>query len=636
VIHNSDGAAPLTGTVTVSFTPSAGLSFVSISGVGWTCSGNTCSRSDPLSGGANYPAITIPVGLSLTASEEVGIQATASGGGSVSVSTLFQFWADVPPPAPVLIAPLNGATGVSLTPALSWSPVNSYYLVYFGTVSPPPYAAGIGGGVSTYSPGTLGPGTFYYWQVSVSNEGGTSFSPIWSFTTATQGSCSYQLGATSAAASVIGGSGSVSVIAPAGCTWTAGSNSTWLTILGGAPGSGDGTVNYLVAPNSGAGSRSGTLTVAGQTFTVAQAGVGAPLLIVTLTRNGNLTQGQTNASYSITVSDQSGAGAASGTVTVAEFLPSALTLVSMSGTGWSCVSGSCTRGDTLSAGASYPPITVLVNVAANAPSQVTNQVTVSGGGSAAASATDVASIAVASSVPSINPGGLANAASFAPGAPVAPGSIAAVFGNFPLSSPSAASSLPLPTKLSGLSLQFNYTIGAPLFYASAGQVNLQVPWELAGQAQTPLMATLGGQISTVQTMNLASFAPGIFTTSAQGTGQGAILDLDYRLVDQSNPAAPGSVVVIYCTGLGPVSNQPASGSPAPADPLAETPTKPTVTIGGVPATVQFSGLVPGLVGEYQVNAVVPSGSATGNAVPVAMTMGGVASNTVTMAVKAGD
>jgi uncharacterized protein (TIGR03437 family) len=479
----------------------------------------------------------------------------------------------------------------------------------------------------------LQPSTLYYWQVTAFNVGVSVSSSIWSFTTAAPGSCSYQLGAASVAASAAGGSASVAVTAPAGCTWTASSSSTWLTLLSLPSGSGNGVVNYLVAPNLGLGPRSGTLIVAGQTFTVTQAA--AAMLSVNLTRNGNFTQGQTNASYSIVVSNQSGAGATSGAVTVAESLSSALTLVLMSGAGWSCAGGSCTRGDVLGAGVSYPPITVLVNVAANAPSQVTNQVLVSGGGSAVASATDVANVA-STLPPSINPGGLANAASFAPGAPVAPGSIATAFGNFSVSSPSAASDSPLPTSLSGLSLQFNGAIDAPLFYASGGQVNLQVPWELAGQAQALLTATLGAQTSLPQTVNLAPFAPGIFTTSAQGTGQGAILDTSYRLVDASNPAMPGSVVLIYCTGLGAVSNQPASGSPAPIDPLAETTARPTVTIGGAPATVGFAGLVPGLVGEYQVNAEVPSGSATGNAVAVAIAIGGVTSNTVIMAVKAGE
>src|ERR1022692_4136232 len=111
--------------------------------------------------------------------------------------------------------------------------------------------------------------------------------------------------------------------------------------------------------------------------------------------------------------------------------------------------------------------------------------------------------------PSINSGGIVNAASSAPGAPVAPGSIASVYGNFLLSAPSWALGIPLPTNLGGLSLAFG-AVEAPLLYASSGQVNLQIPWELAGQPPA-VTATLAGQTSAPQTVNLAPFAPGIFS-----------------------------------------------------------------------------------------------------------------------------
>jgi hypothetical protein len=62
--------------------------------------------------------------------------------------------------------------------------------------------------------------------------------------------------------------------------------------------------------------------------------------------------------------------------------------VSMTGSGWVCSANSCTRSDALNGGASYPAVTVTVNVAANAASPQINQVTVSGGGSATASVTD--------------------------------------------------------------------------------------------------------------------------------------------------------------------------------------------------------------------------------------------------------
>ena len=233
-------------------------------------------------------------------------------------------------------------------------------------------------------------------------------------------------------------------------------------------------------------------------------------------------------------------------------------------------------------------------------------------------------------VPALNHGGLVNAASYAP--LVAPGSIASIFGEFILSSPTSATESPLPDNISGLSLQFAGT-QAPLFFVSGGQVNVQVPWELTGQSQTSLTATLNGQTGTAQTVGLAAFAPAIFTTNTEGSGQGAILDTSNRLVDSSNPATAGSSFVsIYCTGLGAVTNQPPTGSPGLSDPLSWSAT-PTVTIGGVAANVQFSGLAPGYVGLYQVNAQVPAGSATGSAVPVVISMGGVDSNTVTMAVQ---
>src|ERR1019366_8993680 len=88
-----------------------------------------------------------------------------------------------------------------------------------------------------------------------------------------------------------------------------------------------------------------------------------------------------------------------------------------------------------------------------------------------------------------------------------------------------------------------------------------------------------------------------------------------------------------CTGLGAVTNQPETGAAAPSNPLAVTITKPSVTIGSVPAQVLFSGLAPGSVGEYQVNALVPSNAPTGDAVQVILSIGSATSNAVEIAVQ---
>src|SRR5271169_6088921 len=93
------------------------------------------------------------------------------------------------------------------------------------------------------------------------------------------------------------------------------------------------------------------------------------VLSVSKTHSGSFTQGQQSAPYTVTVSNTAAAGPTSGTVTVTETVPAGMTLVSMSGTGWTCpgtLPNNCTRSDALTGGASYPAITVAVNVNSNA------------------------------------------------------------------------------------------------------------------------------------------------------------------------------------------------------------------------------------------------------------------------------
>jgi uncharacterized protein (TIGR03437 family) len=231
---------------------------------------------------------------------------------------------------------------------------------------------------------------------------------------------------------------------------------------------------------------------------------------------------------------------------------------------------------------------------------------------------------------SIAPGGVVNAATFA-STVVAPGSIATLYGNFGFASPAQASAVPLPIALSGLSVQFqsgNLGVDAPLFYASPQQINLQIPWELAGQSSANIQPIQNGIAGAVQSLGLSSFSPGIFLTGPLNAQFAAIVDSSGQLISFANPATAGKVLEIYCTGLGLVTNPPASGNAASSTTLSETVTTPVVTIGGVPAKVLFSGLAPGTVGEYQVDIQVPSGVTPGPDVPVLLSIGGVPANTV--------
>ncbi len=133
-----------------------------------------------------------------------------------------------------------------------------------------------------------------------------------------------------------------------------------------------------------------TLTMNGAASVTAGFTASAAITILS-THSGNFTQGQTGATYLLTVRN-AGAISTSGTVIVSESFPTGLIPTSMAGAGWTCDLTTCTRSDPLSGGSSYPAITVTVNVAPNAASQVTNQATVSGGGSAAATASDLTAI----------------------------------------------------------------------------------------------------------------------------------------------------------------------------------------------------------------------------------------------------
>lgn len=106
-----------------------------------------------------------------------------------------------------------------------------------------------------------------------------------------------------------------------------------------------------------------------------------PDLAITATHTGNFTQGDSGDTYTIIVTNI-GNGASSGTVTVVDTLPTGLTATGISGAGWTLNLSTltCTRSDALAAGSNYPPITITVDVAPNAPTSVTNTATVSGGG----------------------------------------------------------------------------------------------------------------------------------------------------------------------------------------------------------------------------------------------------------------
>ncbi len=236
--------------------------------------------------------------------------------------------------------------------------------------------------------------------------------------------------------------------------------------------------------------------------------------------------------------------------------------------------------------------------------------------------------------PTMNAEGTVNAASYA--TTLVPGSLASVFGvNLSFGSATSAN-LPLPLQLGEVSGRMGNS-ALPLVFVSPHQVNFQVPWELGNVSNASLVLSVGGIASAAQTVPLASAAPGIFT--AGGT-QGVVLIANSSFLaapagafPSARPAQRGETISIFATGLGTVTNRPASGAAAPADPLSQTLNLPVITIGGVEAEVTFSGLAPGFAGLYQVNVKIPDTAPTGGKIPLVMTVLGRDSNTVTLAVE---
>lgn len=242
---------------------------------------------------------------------------------------------------------------------------------------------------------------------------------------------------------------------------------------------------------------------------------------------------------------------------------------------------------------------------------------------------------------------IVNAASFKGGVPA--GSIGTAFGTNLATGSQAASNVPLPTLLAGSSVTFDSitvdsgTVAAPLFYASSGQLNIQVPWE----AETDASVTIGGLQMPYQQTGGAGINPGIFTLNQQGSGQGIVQISNTTIYaaptgsiqgQQTRPVAKGESITIYCTGLGAVTNKPPSGSAALVNPLSTVKTSLSVMIGGVSITPSFAGLAPTFVGLYQVNAMVPSSAPSGSSVPLSIvsipgSLSPFASNTVTIAVQ---
>jgi uncharacterized protein (TIGR03437 family) len=194
----------------------------------------------------------------------------------------------------------------------------------------------------------------------------------------------------------------------------------------------------------------------------------------------------------------------------------------------------------------------------------------------------------------------------------------------------------LSTSLGGVQV----TLGGellPLQYAGPNQINAFVPYDAPVNATAQLVVGQNNSAYSLPEMVLLTATqPAVFTQNASGTGAGAVQVITSAgaqfLNAPSAPATAGDALVIYCTGLGAVSPAVPAGTAAPSSTLSWTTGTVSVTLGGQPAHVLFSGLAPTYAGLYQVNAIVPAGIAPGSDVPVVLSVGGVSSPPVSVAI----
>jgi uncharacterized protein (TIGR03118 family) len=222
-------------------------------------------------------------------------------------------------------------------------------------------------------------------------------------------------------------------------------------------------------------------------------------------------------------------------------------------------------------------------------------------------------------------------------AAIAPGEIVVIAGQTVGPSPLVAAVLPasgtVGQTLATTSVTFN-NLPAPVIYTSGSQTAVIVPYGVAGSATASVVLKTGSQTTAAFSAPVAATVPGVFTSSDSGSGQAVAFNQDGTVNSATNPAAKGTVVVLFATGEG-VTNPPGQDGLISSTDILREPVMPvTLSIGGLTAQVLYAGSSPGSVaGVMEVEAIVPTTAATG-ADAVVLTVGTTASQAnVTINVK---
>ncbi len=587
MISNS-GASRTAGAVMASDALPPGLTATAVSGAGWSCklAPLSCTRSDVLEAGASYPAIKLNVNVSANAAASVTNTAAVSGGGETNTAndrsgdvTAIQPVVDVSVSADRLAFWVDG-TSYNAAQSLVWM-VGSTHTIATAT-----------------QPGPEGQGTQYVF---------TSWSD--------------------------GGAASHTLIAPpAAASYVANFNRQYSLIVNVYPQTGGTVTPGSGFFNEGSLVKISATPAAGYFFTGFSAGLTG-----------------TTPSQTITMTQS--------VLVQAAFSLQAAVVAAMSPSGSAPTGASFTQPLAVKVtdvtGSALPGVAVLFSAPGAGPSAILPQAVATTNAQGVAGVTAVANNLVGSYVVTASVGSasavftLSNTLLVMPPAitavmpapncktGLAAGELLTLYGANLSDQVAVADATPLPTTLGVTTLLVNGT-AVPLLYVDSSQINFQAPSDVAGE-KISVVVQRNGQSSQPYMVTFNGPSPAIFlaggTDALAGGTHAAATNGDGSANSPDNPAPAGKAVVMYATGLGPVTSPVLDGQAAPLiAPWSMVLNPLSATIGGLSADVLFAGLAPGFVGLYQVNLAVPA-LATGD-YPVIVTVGNVPSNAAIISVTA--
>jgi uncharacterized protein (TIGR03437 family) len=219
-----------------------------------------------------------------------------------------------------------------------------------------------------------------------------------------------------------------------------------------------------------------------------------------------------------------------------------------------------------------------------------------------------------------------NGASFT--SQITPGAFVTIKGTNFTAAPLSATVVPVGSLLGGVSVTVA-GLPCPIYYVNPTQINLLLPWKTP-VGLYPLIVNANGQTVGPINITIVAEAPGIFQYGAnRAVAQN--VNNNFSLNGPGAPAAAGSTIAVYVTGIGLVSNTPADGAATPSSPFSQASYLNGATIGGANASVTFLGLTPGSVGLAQANITVPN--LPSGDYPLILTVAGIQSTSALISVQ---